>query len=76
MIIRRSKELAVATANVDLWAPFYSRGGGNLYAMQELELKIHGGLMREGGGVITGFYGICYNYDLNYIIIPLDPSFI
>ena len=29
--------------------------------MQELELKIQGGggLMRERGGVIAGFYGIC-----------------
>ena len=26
--------------------------------MQELELKMQGGLMREGGGVIAGFYGI------------------
>ena len=26
--------------------------------MQELELKMKGGLMREGGGVIAGFYGI------------------
>ena len=49
--------LAVATIFVDLWAPFYSQGGGGLYArqtlkylyMQELELKMEGGLMREGG---------------------------
>ena len=27
--------------------------------MQELELKMEGGLMREGGGVIAGFYGTC-----------------
>ena len=39
------------------------RGGLYLrqkYLMQELELKMEGGLMREGGGVIAGFYGI-YN---------------
>ena len=47
--------LAVATVFVDLWAPFYSQGGGGLIReikvpMQELELKMQGGgLMREGG---------------------------
>ena len=46
--------LAVATVFVDLWAPFYSQGGGGLIRetkvpMQELELKMEGGLMREGG---------------------------
>ena len=47
--------LAVAPVFVDLWAPFYSqRGGGGLIRetkvpMQELELKMEGGLMREGG---------------------------
>ena len=56
--------LAVATVFVDLWAPFYSQGGGGLIRetkvpMQELELKMQGG---EGGlcargGVIAGFYG-------------------
>ena len=30
--------------------------------MQELELKMQGGLMREGGGVIAGFYGTCIKY--------------
>ena len=57
--------LAVATVFVDLWAPFYSQGGGGLIRetkvpMQELELKMErggGGLMCEGG-VIAGFYGI------------------
>ena len=38
------------------------RGGGLIretkVPMQELELKMEGGLMREGGGVIAGFYGI------------------
>ena len=43
--------LAVAT---DLRTPFYSQGGGGLIRetklpMQELELKMQGGLMREGG---------------------------
>ena len=46
--------LAVATVFVDLWSPFYSQGGGGLIRetkvpMQELELKMEGGLMREGG---------------------------
>ena len=46
--------LAVATVFIDLWAPFYSQGGGGLIhetklPMQELELKMQGGLMREGG---------------------------
>ena len=45
--------LAVATVFVDLWAPFYSQGGGLIcetkVPMQELELKMEGGLMREGG---------------------------
>ena len=27
--------LAVATVFVDLWAPFYSQGGGGLYARQK-----------------------------------------
>ena len=51
--------LAVATVFIDLWTPFYSRGGGGLIreTMQELELEMQGGLMREGGGVIAGFYG-------------------
>ena len=48
---------------VDLWAPFYSQGGGLIretkVPMQELELKMEGGLMREGG-VIAGFYGNTY----------------
>ena len=30
--------------------------------MQELELKMQGGLMHEGGGVITGFYGTCITF--------------
>ena len=46
--------LAVATVFIDLWTPFYSQGGGGLIReaklpMQELELKMQGGLMREGG---------------------------
>ena len=46
--------LAVTAVFVDLWAPFYSQGGGGLIRetkvpMQELELKMQGGLMREGG---------------------------
>ena len=27
--------------------------------MQELEPKLQGGLIREGGGVFAGFYGTC-----------------
>ena len=53
--------LAVATVFIDLWTPFYSQGGGLIretkLPMQELELEMQGGLMREGG-VIAGFYGI------------------
>ena len=45
--------LAVATVFLDLWTPFYSQGGGLIretkLPMQELELKMQGGLMREGG---------------------------
>ena len=46
--------LAVAAVFVDLWAPFTVREGGGLIRetkvpMQELELKMQGGLMREGG---------------------------
>ena len=47
--------LAVATVFIDLWTPFYSQGGGGgliretKLPMQELELKMQGGLMREGG---------------------------
>ena len=46
--------LAVATVIIDLWTPFYSQGGGGLIRetklpLQELELKMQGGLMREGG---------------------------
>ena len=54
--------LAVATVFVDLWAPFYSQGGGGgliretKVPMQELELKMEGGLCARGG-VIAGFYG-------------------
>ena len=53
--------LAVATVFVDLWAPFYSQGGGGLYARQKylcrnLSLKWRGGLCARGG-VIAGFYG-------------------
>ena len=47
--------LAVATVFIDLWTPFYSRGGGGgliletKVPMQELELKMQGGgLMCEG----------------------------
>ena len=56
--------LAVATVLVDLWAPFYSQGGGLIHVretqvpMQELELKMEGGLCAKGG-VIAGFYGTC-----------------
>ena len=48
--------LAVATVFLDLWTPFYSQGGGGgliretKLPMQELELKMQGGLMRERGG--------------------------
>ena len=31
--------LAVATVFVDLWAPFYSQGGGGLYARQNYLCK-------------------------------------
>ena len=46
--------LAVATVFIDSWTPFYSQGGRGLIRetklpMQELELKMQGGLMREGG---------------------------
>ena len=44
--------LAVATVFIDLWTPFYSWGGlirESKLPMQELELKMQGGLMREGG---------------------------
>ena len=48
--------LAVATVFVDLWAPFYSQGGGGglicetKVPMQELELvKMEGGLCARGG---------------------------
>ena len=37
--------------------------------MQELELKMQGGLLRKGGGVIPGFYGIktlLYTYYANW----------
>ena len=56
--------LAVSTVFVDLWAPFYSQGGGGgliretKLPMQELELKMEGGLCARGG-VIAGFYGNC-----------------
>ena len=53
--------LAVAAVFVDLWAPFYSQVGGLIretkVPMQELELKMQGGLCARGG-VIAGFYGI------------------
>ena len=48
--------LAVATVFIDLWTLFYSQGGGPglireiKLPMQELELKMQGGLIREGGG--------------------------
>ena len=38
--------LAVATAFIDLWTPFYSRGGGGGGGD---ELKMHGGLCARGG---------------------------
>ena len=38
--------------------------------MQELELKMEGGLMREGGGVIAGFYG---NHIIMYYIPCIMP---
>ena len=45
--------LAVATVYIDLWTPFYCHGGGLIcetkLPMQELELKMQGGLVREGG---------------------------
>ena len=46
--------IAVATVFVDLWAPFYSQGGGGLIRetkvpMQELEPKMEGGLCARGG---------------------------
>ena len=46
--------LVVATVFVDLWAPFYSQGEGGLIRetkvpMQELELKMEGGLCTRGG---------------------------
>ena len=45
--------IAVATIFVDLWAPFYGQGGGLIrktkVPMQELELKMEGGLCARGG---------------------------
>ena len=58
--------LAVAAVFVDLWAPFYSQGGGGgliretKVPMQELELKMQGGLMREGGGRNRGILRYYY----------------
>ena len=55
-MIQIASLLAVATVFIDLWTPFYSQGGGGglicetKLPMQELELKMQGGLMREGGG--------------------------
>ena len=45
--------------------------------MQELELKMQGGLMREGGGVIAGFYGIyMYNVICDSFIINCTTSWL
>ena len=44
--------LAVATVFVEIWAPFYSQGGGLIretkVPMQELELKMEGGGRNRG----------------------------
>ena len=60
--------LVIATVFVALWTlNIYilqsERGGGLIHEtklpMQELEPKLQGGLIREGGGVFAGFYGTC-----------------
>ena len=56
--------LAVATVFVDLWAPFYSQGGG-AYTRDKSTYagtcaKNEGGAYARGGGVIAGFYGISF----------------
>ena len=65
--------LAVVTVFIALWTPFYSQGWGLIretkLPMQELELKMQGGLMHEGV-VMTGFYGnTCIIHYSLYIII-------
>ena len=53
--------------------------------MQELELKLQGGLMHEGGGVFEGFYGIyisgpyiisCPTFSLPRPLYPLPSHYI
>ena len=39
--------------------------------MQELELKVQGGLIHEGGGVIAGFYGVLLK--VVNMIMKLNP---
>ena len=48
---------------------FYSQGGGGLtkLPMQELELKLQGGLC--AGGVFAGFYGIIIIKELTNILL-------
>ena len=62
--------LAVATVFVDLWASFYSQGGGGLIRetkvpMQELELKMEGGVYARGGRNC----GILRYYAVNNLVV-------
>ena len=60
--------LAIATVFIGLYLHFTIReGGGGLYTrlhvpMQELELKVQGGLYAMGERVIAGLYGNIYYY--------------
>jgi hypothetical protein len=64
-MIQMGSALAVATVFIGLWTlipTIYSGEGGGFICetkipMQELELKMEGGLCARGG-VIAGFYGI------------------
>ena len=40
--------------------------------MQELELKVQGGLCVKGGGVIVGFYGIVKTIIISMNLLSLD----
>jgi hypothetical protein len=75
-MIEMASALVVATVFIGLWTPistFYSQrmGGGLIHEtkipMQELELKMEGGLCARGG-VIAGFYGTCIVQILRHMI--------